>query len=216
MRRSIGILLGLFVRLWVWTFRVKVCSSIELESSPPAVFAFWHGRQMALFGAPRGSASVAMVSRSRDGELQSGILRALGVRTVRGSSSRGGASALGAIVRRLSRGGEHALFAVDGPRGPAFVAKRGAAKAALLAQAPLFPVASRAAWAVSLSRVWDDFLIVLPFSRVVVVVGAPLDAGAAASDPRLLDAGIHAAAARAKQELALWGARSATEPRCAA
>lgn len=205
MRRAVGFVLGLLVRLWVWTFRVKLCAAPELASAPPSVFAFWHGRQMALFGARRPRPSVAMVSRSRDGELQAGLLGAVGVDSVRGSSSRGGAGALGAVVRRLSRSGQHALFAVDGPRGPAFRAKAGAAKAAALAGAPLLPVGSRAAWAFRLSRAWDDFLVVLPFSRVVVVVGEPVDAEAALADPRLIDLGIEQASARAELELAHWG-----------
>lgn len=204
MRRFIGFLLGLVVRAWVWTFRVKVSAPLALGSAPPSVFAFWHGRQMALLSARRGRPCVAMVSRSRDGELQAGILGAVGVRSVRGSSSRGGAAALAAVVRRLSRAGEHALFAVDGPRGPAFRSKPGAAKAALLAKAPLFPVGSRAAWALRLSRAWDDFLVVLPFSRVVVVIGAPLDPGTAAANPRLLDAAIARAATQAEAELSSW------------
>lgn len=205
MRRLIGFLLGLVVRAWVWTFRVRVTAPLSLDSAPPSVFAFWHGRQMALLSARRGRPSVAMVSRSRDGELQSGILGAVGVQSVRGSSSHGGAAALGALVRRLSRAGEHALFAVDGPRGPAFRAKPGAAKAALLAKAPLFPVGSCAAWAFRLSRAWDDFLVVLPFSRVVVVIGEPLDPRAAAADPGLLETAIASAGTRAEMELSSWG-----------
>lgn len=201
-RRWIGTLLGLVVRIWVWTFRLELCSSVDLALAPPSVFAFWHGRQMPLFGAGRGRPNVAMVSRSRDGELQAGILRACGIGTVRGSSSRGGARALGALVRRLARNGENALFAVDGPRGPRFVAKAGAAKAAALARAPLLPVGSGARWAFRLSRAWDEFLVVLPFSRVIVVVGEPVDAESALREPRLLGDAIADACEEAERRLA--------------
>lgn len=202
MRRLVGLWLGLLIRVWAWTFRVELRSSVKLEGAPPSVFAFWHGRQMALFGTRRERLSVALVSRSRDGELQAGILSALGVGSVRGSSSRGGAAALGAVVRRLMRAGEHALFAVDGPKGPAFVAKAGAAKAAALAKAQLLPVGSGARWAFRLASAWDDFLVVLPFSRVVVVIGEPVDAEAALRDPGLLGAAIGAACLRAEEALA--------------
>lgn len=204
MRRVVGFAIGLFLRVWVWTFRVRLCSPLPLGQAPPSVFAFWHGRQMALLSAGRGRASVALVSRSDDGELQSGVLSALGVESVRGSSSRGGAQGLVAVIRRMVRRHQHALFAVDGPRGPAFVAKRGAAQAALLAGAPLVPVGAGARWAIRLSRIWDDFLVVLPFSRVVVVVGAPLDAGAAAADPALIGRAIAAAGVAAERELSDW------------
>jgi lysophospholipid acyltransferase (LPLAT)-like uncharacterized protein len=206
MRRFVGLSFGFLVRAWLWTLRVKLYSPVELSTMPPSVFAFWHGRQMPLLAARRRRPSVAMVSRSVDGELQAGVLRALGVGSVRGSSSRGGAVGLAALIRRVTRRHEHALFAVDGPRGPAFRAKAGAAKAAVLSRAPLLPVGSRARWGFRLSRIWDDFLVVLPFSRVVIVVGAPLDAEAALADPRLIDSAIVAAGERAAHELALWGA----------
>lgn len=204
MRRLVGFALGLLVRVWVCTFRVRLCAALPLGAAPPSVFAFWHGRQMALFSTRRGRASVALVSHSADGELQSGVLSALGVDSVRGSSSRGGARGLAAVIRRVARQRAHALFAVDGPRGPAFVAKPGAAQAALLAGAPLLPVGAGARWAFRLSRIWDDFLVVLPFSRVVIVIGAPLDAGAAAAEPALIDRAIAAAGAQAERELAEW------------
>lgn len=206
MRRLVGLLLGFLLRAWLGTLRVRLCSSAELSTMPPSVFAFWHGRQMPLLAARRRRPSVAMVSRSADGDIQSGVLHALGVASVRGSSSRGGAAGLAALIRHVTRRREHALFAVDGPRGPAFRAKAGAAKAALLARAALVPVGSRARWGFRLSRIWDDFLVVLPFSRVVIVVGAPVDAEAALADPRLIDRAIFAAGDRAERELAVWGA----------
>ncbi len=61
-----------------------------------------------------------------------------------------------------------------------------------------------ARWAFRLSRIWDDFLVVLPFSRVVIVIGAPLDARAAAAEPALIDRAIAAAGAQAERELAEW------------
>ena len=57
-----------------------------------------------------------------------------------------------------------------------------------------------------MSRIWDDFLVVLPFSRMVIVMGAPLNAEAALAEPRLIDSAIVAADDRAAHELALWGA----------
>ena len=205
MRRLLGLLLGLVVRAWVWTFRVRVVAPANLADFPPSVFAFWHGRQMPLFSLRPGRRAVALVSRSRDGELQAGLLAAAGLGSVRGSSSRGGAVALGAVVRRLARVGEHALFAVDGPRGPAFRAKPGAAKAAALAHAPLVPLGSGAAWTFRLARAWDDFLVVLPFSRVVVVVGEPVDPATALADPRVLEAAIAGACERARDAVVAWG-----------
>jgi lysophospholipid acyltransferase (LPLAT)-like uncharacterized protein len=202
MRRLFGFALGWVVRLWVATFRVRWAAGSRALADAPGVFAFWHGRQMALFGARRRHAAVALVSRSRDGELSSGVLASFGVESVRGSSSSGGARGLVAIVRRLGRGPCQALFAVDGPRGPAFRAKPGAARAAELAGVPLLPVGARAAWSFSLARAWDGFSVVLPFSPVALVVGEPVDAALAAQNPELLALAIERAHTEADALLA--------------
>ncbi|MBK7580903.1 MAG: DUF374 domain-containing protein [Myxococcales bacterium] len=202
MARAIGLLAGIVLRLWALSYRVTLVSETLAGLGPQGVFGFWHGRQMALLGTGALRQGVALVSHSRDGALQSGILSSLGVDAVRGSSSRGGARALRELVRRLRARPERALFAVDGPRGPAFVAKPGAAQAAVLARVPLFPVGSAARWVIRVRGAWDDFEIPLPFSRVVVVVGAPLDAARGVAEPQVLELAIRRAGATAAEGLA--------------
>jgi lysophospholipid acyltransferase (LPLAT)-like uncharacterized protein len=131
---------------------------------------------MALTRAPRRRTTSALVSLSADGALQSGVLRALGLRVVRGSSSRRGASGLKAIVRRL-RAGQDAAFAVDGPRGPRGEPKPGAQIAARLSRGLCVPVGCAAERTQVLAKAWDRFSIPLPFSRVVIWVGSPLRSG---------------------------------------
>jgi lysophospholipid acyltransferase (LPLAT)-like uncharacterized protein len=171
-RRVLGTLLGFLVRLWVWTLRVTVTGegAALLSAREPLVIAFLHGQQMALLGARRAGAAV-IVSHSADGDVQAGVMAALGFVVVRGSSSRGGARALAAVTKRL-RAGNDAVFAVDGPRGPAGVPKPGAAMAAVATGARLLPVAAAARGRIVLRRSWDAFEIPLPFTRVAIVVGA--------------------------------------------
>src|SRR5690606_34949492 len=107
----------------------------------PRVLAFWHGRQMPLLRARGARPTVAMVSLSKDGELSARVMQSLGLEVVRGSSSRGGARALRAVVAAL-RAGFDAVFAVDGPRGPFGLPKPGAAQAARLGRAAMVPVGS--------------------------------------------------------------------------
>jgi lysophospholipid acyltransferase (LPLAT)-like uncharacterized protein len=164
------------VRLWVATLRVRVASPPSFAETGGSVVSFWHGQQMALLGGRRlVRGAVVLVSRSRDGDLQAGVMTALGFLVVRGSSSRGGATALATLIDWLRAGGRVAL-AVDGPRGPRRIAKPGAAAAASVAEKPLFPAASAARWSVVLSETWDHFEIPLPFSRVAIVVGVPVPA----------------------------------------
>ncbi len=193
-----GALLGALVRLWVRTWRVRVIG--ELGSDTPRVFAFWHGQQMGLLGAPRRRPLTTLVSWSRDGALQATVMRCLGLRVVRGSSSRGGASGLLAIARAIANGSD-AAFAVDGPRGPRAVAKPGALTAARLGRASLVPIAHAARRSYVLGRAWDQFEVPLPFTRVFVVLGEPRELSASEEGLAELGRAIEESRRRAREAL---------------
>ena len=72
---------------------------------------------------------------------------------------------------RAVREGADAAFAVDGPRGPLYTAKRGALVVAERARARLVPVACAARRTWVLQRAWDRFEIPLPFTTVAIAVG---------------------------------------------
>lgn len=116
---------------------------------------------------------VAMVSLSKDGDLQHGILSRLGIDSVRGSSSRQGSCALRALVRRLKQGSDGA-FAVDGPKGPIGVAKPGVILASRLSGVMIIPISASARWGWTFLRAWDRYLLPLPFSKVVLMAAEPL------------------------------------------
>jgi lysophospholipid acyltransferase (LPLAT)-like uncharacterized protein len=181
----LGWVLGLVARAWLGTLRVRVAEDPALQSASdrPWVLAFWHGAQWPLLAWRRRRRTVVLVSLSSDGALQARALGLQGFRVVRGSSSRGGARGLAALVRVMKREGADAAFAVDGPRGPLGVVKPGAVAAARATGAVLVPVAGAVRRGVVLARTWDRFAIAWPFSRVDVALGAPIDP-AAVEDPR--------------------------------
>ena len=185
MHDLVGVLGGLLVRLWLATLRVRVVAHPALESvrERPWVLAFWHGTQWPLLAWRRRRPTVVLVSWSRDGRMQARALRMQGFEVVRGSSSRGGARGLAALVRAMRRRGADAAFAVDGPRGPHGIVKGGAVLAARAAGAVLVPVAGAVRRGVVLRRAWDRFAIAWPFTRVDVTLGDPVDP-ATAPDPR--------------------------------
>jgi lysophospholipid acyltransferase (LPLAT)-like uncharacterized protein len=214
-----GALLGLVVRAWLWSLRLTLVVDPALAASRPRPFAlaFWHGQQFALLRWARSQRMAALVSRSRDGELVAAALARLGIACARGSSSRGGAAGLRAIVRLLRRGFD-AAFAVDGPRGPARVVRSegagvGVARAAGLSGGLVVPMAAACARRHVFARSWDGFELPLPFTKVVVVLGAPLRPDEVT--PEALARAIDRARARAEDALrAAWpaDAPSATFP----
>ena len=174
MRTFLGYLLGLLVRLWVATLRLRLDleRGFDADADEPVVFGFWHGEQMSLLAAlrlRRGPRSV-MVSHSKDGDLQAGVMRALGFSVVRGSSSRGGAAAQRALLRAL-RAGRDVMVAEDGPRGPRGVPKPGAAQLAKRAGARHLRLRASARKKITLEKTWDRFQIPIPFTTVTVTSG---------------------------------------------
>jgi lysophospholipid acyltransferase (LPLAT)-like uncharacterized protein len=113
-----------------------------------------------------------LLSQHRDGEIAARVAARWGVRTVRGSATRGGVAGFLSLVRAYRRGDSLAVVP-DGPRGPCYVAKVGIVELAKITGAPIIPV-SYAADRVKRLRSWDRLLIPLPFARVIVAVGEPI------------------------------------------
>ncbi len=182
-RAALGILLGWLAAFWLATLRVRVLLDprLEIAAARPWVLSFFHGTQFPLLAWKRRKPTVVMVSHSRDGALQARALGRLGFTIVRGSSSRGGARGLAALIRTMRRGAD-AAFAVDGPRGPYGEVKEGAIAAARATGGMLVPMGSACARAWIATRAWDLFALPLPFTRVRIVLGAPLEPSATASE----------------------------------
>lgn len=212
LRSALGIVLGVVARLWLATLRLRLVVHPELErrGDVPWVLSFFHGTQWPLLAWRRRRPTLVMVSHSADGAIQARALGVLGFRVVRGSSSRGGARGLGAIVRGLRRGDADAAFAVDGPRGPYGDVKPGAALAAQRTGGVLVPMGSAVAHGMTFARAWDRFALAWPFARVVVVLGAPIEAPAVAAEAAVaLRNGIEEANAAAAALLSSAGVSSA-------
>jgi lysophospholipid acyltransferase (LPLAT)-like uncharacterized protein len=155
------------------------------------VIAFWHG-QLAMMQAPyrgRGAGVCIQVSRHSDGEIIARAVHPFGVRTARGSATRGGLASVREMLEAWRDGCDLAI-AVDGPRGPRHRAKPGAVRLAQVTGARLFPVAGapRRGWTFAS---WDRFVVPRPFTRVHYAVGAPLRVAKDADDGALEAARAH-------------------------
>jgi len=77
------------------------------------------------------------------------------------------------FVKMIKRGAP-ALIAPDGPDGPVYRAKAGAAYIAGKTKCRILPVGFAFSRFITLPN-WDDFVLPLPFSRIVLVVGDPME-----------------------------------------
>ena len=137
------------------------------------IYSLWHGRMFFPAYYFRGRRASTLASRSRDGELVAGVLQVLGQEIIRGSSSRGGARALVQLCRRLKSGKDVALTC-DGPRGPRHRVQPGIIHLARRTGAPILPVVFGASRKKTFQS-WDRFCLPLPFSRVALVFGPPVE-----------------------------------------
>jgi lysophospholipid acyltransferase (LPLAT)-like uncharacterized protein len=184
--------------LGAWLLRA-VGSTWRIETEGPAppgpdeapvLGAFWHQKILVAAFVFRDRQYSAPVSWSRDGQLIAAALGHLGYAAPpRGSSSRGGARALRALVRMV-KSGTTVSIPTDGPRGPARKSKPGIVALARLSGAPIVPVGIYARPCARL-RSWDRMLLPLPFARVRCVLApcirVSLDADSEARAAALLE-----------------------------
>jgi hypothetical protein len=164
------------LRCWISTLRfrwVEPAPSLDPRGRRAVIYAFWHQRILALAYAYRGQEMRVLISSHSDGEMIARIVAALGYVPVRGSSTRGGTSALKHMLHDLDNGRDYA-FTPDGPRGPREVFQAGAIFVASRSGLPLVPitVAFARSWRLP---TWDGFVIPCPFTRAVVRCAEPLD-----------------------------------------
>ena len=163
-----------------------------IPATPPAkgIFCFWHRCTLPCGWYFRKFRCSILISQSFDGELIARTLSLLGYNSVRGSSSRGGATGLLALQSVLESG-LPVVFTADGPRGPIYETKIGPVKLAQMTGETIgsFYLLPERAWVL---KSWDQFLIPKPFSRVAVswarsVAAPPENADAATLETMRLE-----------------------------
>lgn len=148
-----------------------------LNKKQKIAFVFWHGRQFLLVWTHRMIKMVLMTSLSKDGEIQTQIMEKFGYKCVRGSSSKGGVSALKGIVREMNQNNYNTAIAVDGPRGPLYEVKDGILFIARFTSSVIIPVSSSAYPRKIFEKAWDKYLLPFPFSKGIIVYGNPIYVG---------------------------------------
>jgi len=138
------------------------------------IYALWHDSILIPLArqALHRPRVAALVSRHQDGAYLAAFMHYIGIRSIRGSTARGGDHAL----RELMRLGDdwHIFMTPDGPRGPHHQIKSGLVYLASRTGRPIVPMVSQygAAWHVRGN--WTGLLIPKPASRGWYLFGEPL------------------------------------------
>lgn len=144
-----------------------------LGQERPILFTCWHG-QLAyfIFNFRKMARSIVLLaSPSFDGELIARVAERFGAQVLAGSRKKGGLPALRQMAA-LMRQGKHGGIIADGSRGPYHYLQKGVIFLAREAGSPILPMAVASDRKFVLNT-WDRFEVILPGSRVALVIGEP-------------------------------------------
>jgi lysophospholipid acyltransferase (LPLAT)-like uncharacterized protein len=165
-----------FIRIWVGTCRYHYVTlgpwlnPTKVDLDRRYIFAFWHENLLGV-AQNHGRPNIhVLISKHADGELIAQVAQHLSMRTIRGSSTRGGVEALRTIIK-MPNG--HIAVTPDGPRGPR---RRVQSGLVFLAAKTSMPVVC---WGVGYDRPWrakswDRFCVPRPFHSIVGVSSSPI------------------------------------------
>lgn len=136
------------------------------------VLAFWHGSMLLPWYVHRRKKMIALISKSKDGDLLARVLKNWKYGVIRGSSSTGGDVALGIMVD-YGKNKHSITITPDGPRGPRHKLKAGAVIAAKKSGLPLILTGVGIQNKRSLNS-WDSFSIPKFFTNATLIYSDPI------------------------------------------
>jgi len=171
-------LIAALSRLLFWT-----CKVVVIEKAPGVspyqpvederyLYCNWHDGILGAIFCGDVKAMAALTSRHTDGEYVADIMRVVGIHPVRGSSSRGGATAVKTMLEIATD--YRITIATDGPRGPRRVVKSGILFLASHSNRKIVPVAFAAKKAWRPWAKWTNLVIPKPFTTVFAIGGEPV------------------------------------------
>ncbi|WP_411823769.1 lysophospholipid acyltransferase family protein [Leptospira sp. 'Mane'] len=141
-------LVHFIVRVWYLFVRnreliVPAASQRLINSGGGFIIAVFHETTLSLYRhavvylqKKKKASMFALVSQSKDGEIIHQTFARSNLRSVRGSSTRGGTGAFRAILKEMKSGGVP-IFTVDGPKGPRHEVKPGVIATASITGIPI-------------------------------------------------------------------------------
>lgn len=132
------------------------------------VYAHLHQQDWVIMALWRNMQMNVLISLSSDGDAMSRVAQKNGFQVTRGSSSRGGAMGLLKLIRNLKKQNyqQPTSLAIDGPRGPFGVPKKGVLTLSKAMKKPLILVAIESERYWEFSNAWSRTQVPKPFSRI--------------------------------------------------
>jgi len=143
------------------------------------ILAGWHNQILALtvhvskyLQKKRGLKVTPLVSLSKDGDLTYQTFLRFNMHSVRGSTSKGGAAGMRAVLKAVKEGCIP-IFTPDGPRGPVYEVQPGVTQAAAFMKVPIVAFHSAFDRVHEFPRSWDKHVFPRIFARQTIVYSEP-------------------------------------------
>jgi lysophospholipid acyltransferase (LPLAT)-like uncharacterized protein len=170
-------LMQLLVRFIYLTSKKTYHATKSVSEDENFIVCMWHGDLlMQAFNyqnfKPKGTVK-AIISEHRDGEAIRKTVEYLGIGSLTGSSTRGGAKALIGAIKSIKNGVDVAITP-DGPRGPIHSVADGIVVISQKTKAKILPFSCVPSkyWQL---KSWDKFIIPKPFGKLNFYIGEPID-----------------------------------------
>lgn len=166
-----------------WTCKTECVgleSFLKTARENPCIVMLWHNRLALVAEAFTKNANdftySAFISNSRDGEPLAILAKSYPNGNIIRVHHQARHQALREMISRLNESREIILITPDGPRGPRYKIKPGAALAAKQTNAWVVPFSweSNCYWEL---KTWDKFRIPKPFSKITYYWGEPIPPG---------------------------------------
>lgn len=161
----------------IYATNKKVFHHSKLNDEEAFIFVAWHGdllSQPINYTTQRPNRIVkTMISQNKDGEIIAKIYGLLGIKAIRGSSSKGAAKALISTIKEIKSGNDVALTP-DGPRGPRFSVANGVIAIAHKSNARIIVLNSKPSSYWQFDS-WDKFVLPKPFGKIDFYMSEPYD-----------------------------------------
>ncbi|MCJ7772379.1 MAG: lysophospholipid acyltransferase family protein [Desulfobacterales bacterium] len=179
------VLVGWIMRLWFGTVRAEIHHKdiyedvvLGRKDGRHIVLGIWH-RNIIFFSYffRNIKTKLTLVSTSKDGDIAAGMAPRFGYKPIRGSSFRGGTRALITLISEMRRSDEKCVCftAIDGSRKPARKAETGMIFLAQKTGAVIAPVSFSGKRLITFHKAWDQAILPMPFSKVLVDFTQPIE-----------------------------------------
>lgn len=183
--RLYGNILYYILKIIFLTLDVRIMGAEDkIDGKKSYVCGMWHNKLLVILLCLKSLKKRAgLASPSKDGELISVPLEKMGYKMVRGSSGKDSVKSLVQLIKLIKNEGYSLGTPLDGPKGPVYEVKPGMIYAAQKSGKQLVLVGGAYSRKWIFSKTWDKFQLPKPFSKVVCIVGEPIDVPADA-DPK--------------------------------